>query len=483
MARDHWGSRLVFILASVGSAAGLGNIWRFPYLAGKFGGGAFLLPYLLLLLLLGIPLLMLEFGLGQRMQKGAVSAFEKINKKYGAIGIGALLVGFAVSTYYTVIMAWTLLYTVYSFSLAWGTDPAGFFSSALGFTSPGVISSINPVVLGALALVWVILYFSVWKGISEIGKLVKFLVPIPLILLSILFIKGITLPNAFAGIAYYLTPNFSALLDLEVWMVALSQIFFSLSIGFGIMIAYGSYQKKKANITRNAIIIALSDSFIAIFGGLVVFATLGFMSAQQNVPVSELAASGPHLAFIVFPQALSLMPFASVFAVIFFLMLFLLGLSSQISMTEALVTSLGDKWPRVKKEWVTFGVCAACFLAGIVYTTDGGIFILDIVDHFAAEYGLLLVGLAEVLVISWVFGAEKMRKFIDRVSKWKIGHLFSFAIKYLAPVLITILLVTQFVTDVTKPYENYPLWMLLVFGWALLATIVAISALYFWEKS
>ncbi|MFC1775046.1 sodium-dependent transporter [Nanoarchaeota archaeon] len=474
--RERWGSRFIFILASIGSAAGLGNIWRFPYMAGKYGGGAFLVPYFIILFLLGIPLLILEFGLGQKMQRGAIAAFAKIKNKFSGLGFGALCVGFAVSTYYTVIMAWTLIYFVYAFTLEWGSDTSTFFyDNVLHVSSPGSITSIVPIVLIALVIVWIIIYFSVWKGLKSIGRLMEIIIPIPLLLLAILFIQGVLLPNSWAGLYYFLNPNFSVLLDIEVWMVAAGQIFFSLSIGFGIMIAYASFRSKKDDIVKNAFIISLSDSFIAVLGGLVVFSTLGFMAMQEGVLVSELAASGPALAFIVFPKALSLVPLAPVFAVIFFLTLFLLALSSEISMVEAIQTVITDRFPKWKKELVILCICLASFAVGIIYTTDGGIYILDIVDHFVVDYGLLIVGFSEAMIIGWIFGADKLRKYISKVSDWSLGSYFNYLIKIIVPFGILFMLVYQFGTDIIKPYENYPLWTILAFGWAILGLIILLS--------
>ncbi|MBD3318882.1 sodium-dependent transporter [Candidatus Woesearchaeota archaeon] len=490
--RERWGSKLTFIIVSVGSAAGLGNIWRFPYLVGTNGGGAFLLPYILLLFLLGIPLLMLEFGLGQKMQRGAVDAFSKIKAKWGGIGFGALLVGFVVSTYYTVIMAWTLLYAWYATGLQWGSDPTSFFNNALQVGTPGVITAIVPSVVIALLLVWTVVFFSVWKGVKAIGRITKVVVLVPVAILLLLLVQGLFLPNAWEGIAYYITPNFHALLNIQVWMAALGQIFFSLSVGFGIMIAYASYQDRKSDITKNAVIIALSDAFIAIISGFVVFSTLGFMAAKQGVPVEELAHSGPSLVFMVFPQALNLMPYATFFAVIFFAMLFMLGLSSQISMTEAIITSFADRMHKWNKQLLTFFVCAVTFAIGLIYATDSGLFILDIVDHFV-NYGLILVGLLEVLVIGWIFGAERLRTFIDNCSEWHVGRHYNTLIRFIAPALIIILLINQLLADtplgnivghylgiesIFAPYGDYSTSLLLLFGWSVLAAIIVASILF-----
>ena len=323
MQRERWSSKLIFIFAAIGSAVGLGNVWRFPYLAGKYGGGAFLIPYMIMLFVVGVPLLIMEFAIGQRMQLGAVGSFKNIKHKLSGIGLGAVLCGFVVVSYYTVVMSWSLLYFLYSFTLKWGNNTKEFFFNDVLHLSGSAwdIGHISVPIIFALVVVWVFIYFSVWKGLKSVGKVVLITMPLPVILLIILLIRGITLPGAIDGVIFYLKPDFSSLLDREVWSAAMSQIFFTLSLAFGIMIAYASYQHEKSDIAKSAIITSLTNSGISIVAGFAVFSTLGYMAAKSGTPISELAASGPSLAFIVFPKALSLIPFAPFFAILFFVML------------------------------------------------------------------------------------------------------------------------------------------------------------------
>jgi neurotransmitter:Na+ symporter, NSS family len=302
MSRDRWSSKMIFIFAAVGSAVGLGNVWRFPYLAGKYGGGAFLLPYAIMLLVVGIPLLIMEFAIGQRMQSGSVESFRKIRHKLSGIGMGAVLCGFAVVSYYVAIMAWSLLYVFHSFTIGqWSADTKGFFFDRVLHVSAGVneIGHISVPIIFALVVCWALIYFSIWKGVKSVGKVVMVTMPLPIALLLVLLARGLALPGALEGLRFYMTPDFTALGDIEVWSAAMSQIFFTLSLAFGVMIAYASYRHEAGDIAKSAVVTALTNSAISIVAGFAVFATLGYMSFQSGTPVSELAESGPSPTFPV----------------------------------------------------------------------------------------------------------------------------------------------------------------------------------------
>ena len=218
--RDRWPSKTIFIFAAIGSAVGLGNIWRFPYYAGKYGGGAFLLPYLILLFLFGIPLLILEFSLGQKMQQGAVGAMRRVRRSFAGIGLGAISCSFLVACYYAVVMAWSLLYCFYSINIAWGEDPSNFFFENVlqASGSPDQMWMIPTNILLALVVCWIGVYFCIWKGVKSVSVVVTVTMPLPVILLIILLIRSITLPGAMDGLWYYIRLDFQALLNTEVWV-------------------------------------------------------------------------------------------------------------------------------------------------------------------------------------------------------------------------------------------------------------------------
>lgn len=477
MSRERWSSKLIFIFAAIGSAVGLGAVWRFPYLVGKYGGGAFLVPYFIILLVMGIPLLIMEFALGQKMQLGAVGAFGKINKKFRGIGLASILCGFAVTAYYTVVMAWGLLYTLFSFTMKWGEDTKGFFLNDVLQLSPdiGTMGYIIPSILISLVICWIFIYFSVWKGVKSVGKVVSITMPLPVIILLILCIRGVFLPGAGEGLLFYLKPNFTALLDREVWIAAMSQIFFTLTLGFGVMIAYASFQDKRSDITKSAFITAIVNVAISLVAGFAVFSTLGYMALQQNVPVSELASSGPSLAFIVFPQALSLIPGATFFAVLFFIMVLTLAIDSAFSLVEAIAVVVTDSYPRLRREQVILYICVVGFIGGIIFTTSAGLYYLDIVDHFITNYGLVLVSLFQCVTAGWIYGAGKLRTYINDVSDFALGKWWEIAIKYVIPVILVLLILTALSSDLVRAYENYPSWALDVAGWGILGLIATVS--------
>jgi neurotransmitter:Na+ symporter, NSS family len=257
----------------------------------------------------------------------------------------------------------------------------------------------------------------------------------------------------------------------------MSQIFFTLSLAFGVMIAYASFQHETSDISKSAIITSLVNSGISIIAGFAVFSTLGYMSHKSGVPISELATSGPSLAFIVFPKALSLIPWAPAFAVLFFVMLITLGIDSAFSLVEAASTALHDKYPNIRRQELSFYVCVFGLISGILFTTFAGLYYLDIVDHFITNYGLVIIGLLEVIAIGWIYKAENLRKYINEVSDIKIGKWWSFFIKFLIPICLIILLVTGLYRDITTPYGGYPMWAIVVFGWLMLAGVFLTSYL------
>ncbi|WP_424098306.1 sodium-dependent transporter [Moorena producens] len=468
MARQRWASRTVFLLAAVGSAVGLGNVWRFPYLAGKYGGGAFLVPYLIALVLIGVPLLMLEFAIGQKMQRGAIGSFRKLHPNFGSLGLFALMSAFIIVSYYAVVMGWSLIYFLASFGVKWSSDAKSYFFDSVLQISDGVnvLGGINWPILWSLVVVWVLIYFCVWKGTTSVGKVVVYSVPLPIILLGVLLLRAVTLPGFLNGWRLYLTPVWSALVDPEVWTAAFSQIFFTLSLGFGIMVTYASYKNSEDDIAKDTWLTALINSGISLFAGFVVFGILGYMAGVTNTPLAELAASGPGLAFVVFPEALSLMPLPWLFSLLFFVMLLSLGIDSAFSLVEALNATIIDKQQQGNVAKVSIGVCLGGFIAGIIYTTRAGLYILDIVDHFVTNYNLMLVAIFQSILVGWLYGAEKLRRYMNQVSDWTVGKWWNFSIKYLIPMALVALLATQFSKDIRTPYEGYPAWALGI-GWAI----------------
>jgi neurotransmitter:Na+ symporter, NSS family len=468
MSRQRWSSRTVFLIAAIGSAVGLGNVWRFPYLAGKYGGGAFLVPYLIALIVVGVPLLMLELAVGQKMQQGAIGSFRKLHPAFGSLGLYATISTFVIVSYYAVVMSWCLIYFLASFGVKWSGDAKGYFFQEVLQVSEGVnqIGGINGVILASLLISWISIYFCVWKGTKSVGQIVLYTVPLPIVLLGALLIRAVTLPGFLDGWKIYLNPVWSALLDFQVWGAAFSQTFYALSLGCGIMIAYASYKESENDIAKDTWIIALVNTGISLLAGFVVFGILGYMAWKTGTPLTDLAASGPGLAFVVFPEALSLMPMPWLFSILFFIMLLSLAIDSAFSLVEGVNAVILDLNARWKLTQISFWVCLAGFGAGTIFTTRAGLYFLDIVDRFATNYNLMLVGVLQAILVGWVYGAEKVRRYIDTVSDWRVGKWWNVAVKHLIPAALVSLIAAQFSHDLRTPYEGYPTWALGI-GWAI----------------
>ncbi len=482
MEEPKWSGRASFVLASIGSAIGLGNVWRFPYIAYKFGGGAFLVAYIIVLILIGIPMLLLEFSIGYRFKGSAPYSFEKLSKErrmpvnFEWLGWFAVLVGFGIVTYYSVIMGWSFDYMFYSIKTAWGENTREFFyQRVLGLTH-GVfdLGRISwPIVIGLLfSWVWIVL--SIWKGAKTVGKVVYVTVTMPWVLLLIFVIRGLTLPGALQGVNFYLTPNWKELLNPALWHAAISQVFFSLTVGFGVMIAYASFLPEGSDIVNNSILIALADAATAFVSGFAVFSTLGYYAQLQGVQVSEVMKSGPELAFVTYPTIISKLPLASLFGVLFFLMLLTLAIDSAFSLVEAFVAALMDKFG-IRRQFANIGVAVAAFVIGILYTTGAGLYWLDIVDYFMNHFGLFTVAFLESLVIGWLYGAQSMRDFANSVSERPMGTWWNFSVKFIVPLSSLLIFASALRDRIREPYGGYPRLAEVLGGWLILGVFLIVS--------
>ncbi|AZR73357.1 transporter [Anoxybacter fermentans] len=473
-------SRLGFIMAAIGSAVGLGNIWRFSYIAYENGGGAFLIPYFVVLLTVGIPMLILEIGFGLRQRGSAALSFARLDRKWEWLGWWAPIISFLLMTYYTVIIGWTLNYVGYSFFQSWGNDPETFFfNNHLGLTS-GVweIGNIQINILITVFLVWAANFIIIYKGVQDgVEKASKIFMPLLFILMAIITLRGLTLPGAMAGINKYLTPDFSRLTDSKVWLAAFGQIFFTLSLGFGVMITYASYLPKKSDVVNNAFITGLGNCGFSFMVGMGVFGVLGYMAHQTGVPVDEVITQSIGLAFVAFPKAISMLPaFQTLFSLIFFLALFIAGLSSSISLVEAVVANLMDKF-NIERNKAVILVCGIGFLGSVIYTTGAGLYFLDIIDHFNMQFGAALVGVVECLVIAWIFKASRLREWMNPISDFSIGKWWDVLVQYFIPLTLGFSVIKSAIDEFIKPYGGYPISALSM-GW-IAAVVLIILAVWF----
>jgi NSS family neurotransmitter:Na+ symporter len=478
MKNEHWNTRFAFIMAAIGSAVGLGNVWRFPYVCYENGGGAFLIPYFVALFTAGIPLMILEFSIGHKARRAPPEAFKKIGKKWEWFGWWSTFVPFTIAIYYVVIMAWCFSYMIYAINLQWGDQAANFFQNFLGGT--GSITNIGgvslPIIFGLIA-VWVCIFLILYKGVKRIGKVVALTVPIPTILLIILTIRGLTLPGAMEGISYYLTPNFSVLTDVNVWLAAYAQVFFSLGVAQGIMITYASFLKKKSDITNNAFIISLADAGTSFLAGFTVFSVVGYLASAQGIGITALGEqiAGPNLTFITYPTAISLLPFAAAFfGVIFFIALLTFGIDSAFSMIEPVSSGIHQKW-KISKAKTTGIICLIGFFLSLFFTMGNGLHLVDILDHFVANFGLVLIGLIECIILGWMYTLHRLRKHANETSEIKIGKWWEYLIKIVIPVVLITLLVMSIINNITDPYMGYPWWVIIGVGVIPVVSIVIIS--------
>ena len=450
--RENWGSRGGFVLAAVGSAVGLGNIWRFPYEAYTNGGGAFLIPYIIAMIIVGIPMLIMEFSLGHFTQLAAPGAFREISKKTEFVGWWPILLSSIIVCYYSVILAWCLNYLIYSFQevAPWTEDAKKFFfDQYLHFNGTYKLGQVRLPIVVSLLAVWIGMYFSIFRGVKWIGKIVFWAVPLPLIMLLILVIRGLTLDGAMQGLEYYLEPDWSALKNVVVWRRAFGQVFFSMTVAFGVMITYASFLHRKSDINNNALVVGIADLATSFIAGIAVFTTMGALALKQNIPVQEVLSKseGIGLAFVAFPEALSHLPATQFFSVVFFTALVLLGINSAFSITESALASICDKsgWAR---QLVLPAMSIVGFGLGIFFTTEGGLNWLGTVDSFVnGTWGIVLVGLVECVVIGWLYDVRILRRHANARSDWKIGAWWEGMIKFVIPLILGVLFVWSLYDD------------------------------------
>uniref|UniRef100_A0A3Q2DYN2 Transporter n=1 Tax=Cyprinodon variegatus TaxID=28743 RepID=A0A3Q2DYN2_CYPVA len=500
--RGKWANNMEFILSMAGEIIGLGNVWRFPYLCYKNGGGVFLIPYCVFLFCCGIPVFFLETALGQYTSEGGVTAWRKICPMFEGVGIASQVIVIYLNIYYIVVLAWAIFYLINAFKspLPWSTcenwwNTDSCFSRAGQFANPDLFNrgsnwsflynnshytydsdinlSTSPVLVNTpqeefwryrvlrksdemflgkvhwdlalcLLFAWVICYFCIWKGIKTTGKVVYFTATFPYLMLFILFIRGVTLPGAGEGLKYYLQPNFSKLAEPDVWRDAGTQVFFSYAVCQGVLTALGSYNKYNNNCYRDCLLLCCLNSATSIFAGFAVFSVIGFMAHDLNIPISEVTASGPGLAFIVYPKALSLLPGSSFWAVLFFLMVLFLGLDSQFVCIESLATAITDLFPsRLRRpgarELLVLVIAVICFLLGLMFVTEGGMHLFQLVDTFGPSgTSLLIIACAETIVVSWIYGADRFYDNIEDMIGYRPTPVLKYCWMFVTPLICVV---------------------------------------------
>ena len=488
--KNEWGSNMSFILAMIGSAVGLGNIWRYPYVLYSNGGGAFYIPYIVAILLMGIPFLILEYGVGYNFKSSFAKAITKINSKWQYLGWLLPVAVFMIMIYYSAILGWDGIYMVLSFTKGWGADPNTYFTANLLQASSSYTGLLNfiPLIAVAMLVGWVIIWFISHRDLEAgLGKVSKILVPALFIIMIIIVGFSLTLPGASIGLAELFNPDWSLLTHFEIWMAAFGQIVFSLSLGMSIAFTYASYTKDDADLVTNTISIALANSLFENFAALGVFSILGYMSLQSGTAVADLVTQGTGLVFIVYPTVFNVLgQWALVLGPLFFLTVYLAGLTSILSTIEPLSFSIQNKfgWSRSKTMTVLIIVGAA---VSMVYATSFGGDLLGFVDTFINQIALLLGVILECIIFAWIFKAEKLVDFMNARSKTlKLGKWWLVIVKYVLPIFIAIIWIGGLIDVI-----NAGTFDQLVFT-AIAAAILLIATLVFtllpaknpdWEKA
>ncbi|NPA75563.1 MAG: sodium-dependent transporter [Euryarchaeota archaeon] len=434
---EQWAMRRGFILAAIGSAIGLGNVWRFSWLCYKNGGGAFLIPYFIALLLLGLPLLTLELMLGHKFASSPPKMFRKINHSFEFVGWLAVINVLVIGTYYAVVLAWVMDYIglalLNSFSAG---NASSLFTWLVG--TPALV-------IAALLLTWLAVWYTLYRGVSAgIEKACTIAIPVLWVLSILLVVRGITLPGADTGINWYLSPDWSALGRGEVWIDALGQTLFTLSIMAGPMIVYASYLPKKSEIPNSAWIITFANSGFSFFFGFATWGIIGYLMAMHHVnnPADlNVPLNGQGLAFVTIPTAVGSMPggalTAILFGTLFFLTLWLAGYTSLMSNVEPMYAALRDKFHAPRKKAISAIVLFSLALGVVLAFAPHAI---DPVDFIAGTINLIWVVFVEVLIAGYYFGVDKLREFVNPYAEYELGKWYDYLILFVVPVALLAIL-------------------------------------------
>ncbi|MBN3322922.1 SC6A3 protein, partial [Atractosteus spatula] len=516
--RETWGKKIDFLLSVIGFAVDLANVWRFPYLCYKNGGGAFLVPYLFFMVIAGMPLFYMELALGQYNREGAAGVW-KICPIFKGVGFTVIIISLYVGFYYNVIIAWALFYLFSSFTgnLPWVdcnntwnsvncSDLWSFNSSTLNDTHKstpaaeyferGVLhvhesEGINDLGLprwqltSCLVVVIVILYFSLWKGVKTSGKVVWITATMPYVVLTVLLLRGVTLPGAIDGIKAYLSVDFLRLCEASIrhmHAAAICKITLYSEVSF--IFVLNEMHFFTTNCCGDAIITSSINSLTSFFSGFVIFSFLGYMSQKHKVALDEVATDGPGLVFIIYPEAIATLPGSSVWAVIFFIMLLTLGIDSAMGGMESVITGLIDEFKFLHKhrELFTLFIVVTTFLISLFCVTNGGIYVFTLLDHFAAGTSILFGVLIEAIGIAWFYGVDRFSDDIKEMIGHRPGLYWRLCWKFVSPCFLLFMVVVSFATFNPPYYGTYvfPVWANMI-GWCVAIssmTMVPIYAIY-----
>ncbi|KAM9733899.1 solute carrier family 6 member 4a isoform 1-T2 [Menidia menidia] len=496
--RETWSKKMDFLLSVIGYAVDLGNVWRFPYICYQNGGGAFLLPYLLMAVFGGVPLFYMELALGQFHRSGCISIWKYICPIFKGIGFAICIIALYIAFYYNTIMAWALYYLLSSFrpvlpwttcsnswntvncnsymssdrNVSWSnssTSPAEEFYTRHVLQvhrSPGLhqLGSVSWQLALCLLFIFTIVYFSIWKGVKTSGKVVWVTATFPYLVLFVLLIRGATLPGAWRGVVFYLKPDWEKLLSTTVWIDAAAQIFFSLGPGFGVLLAFASYNPFHNNCYKDALVTSSVNCLTSFLSGFVIFTVLGYMAEMRQQSVDAVAKdAGPSLLFIIYAEAIANMPAATFFAIIFFLMIIMLGLDSTFAGLEGIVTAMLDEFPHIlakRREWFVFGLVCVCYLGAQSTLTYGGAFVVKLFEEYATGPAVITVVLLEVVAVSWFYGTNRFCDDIHLMLGFYPGGFWRVCWVAICPCFLLFIIISflAFPPEVKLFNYHYPPW-------------------------
>ncbi|KAH6928788.1 hypothetical protein HPB50_019509 [Hyalomma asiaticum] len=509
--RGKWAGKADFVFGCISYAVGLGNVWRFPYLCYENGGGAFLIPYFICLITTAIPMFYLEVAMGQYLSRGGIGIWG-IVPMFKGIGIASLTIVTLSNIYYMVIVAWILFYLISSFTEVlpwkhcgnhWNTENCWEYNET--HAAPHN-KSVTPIVefwenhvLGIssglhemgnmrlelalyLFLSWFIVYIVIWRGLHQSGKIVWVTAIFPYICLFVLLVRGVTLQGSIDGLLFYVTPDWSQLLKPKVWIAAGTQVFYTFGIGVGSVVTLGSYNKFHQNFFRDSAIVCSINPLTSLLAGTVIFSVLGHMAYVAEKSVGDVVKSGPGLAFLVYPEVVTRMPASTVWSILFFVMLLCLGINSQFCPSEAIVAGVIDQWPQLisRRKLITFLMVVFQFLLGLPMVTQGGMYLLQLMDNYAVTgITLLFIVFFQAVALSWIYGTANISDNIKEMLGRRPSALFRLSWSIFIPlvcVAIFLFSVIKYQPIVYAKTYAYPWWGEML-GWFMaLASMVMIPA-------
>ncbi|XP_077971386.1 sodium- and chloride-dependent betaine transporter-like [Styela clava] len=526
--RITWNNKFEFIFNVVGYNVGLGNVWRFTYLCFKNGGGAFLIPYLIVAVFCGVPMMFMEVAIGQMTKRGCIAGIDNMVPLMRGVGYSSILLTSYYLVYIALVVAWCIIYLFRSFTLGllpwatcdnqWNTnacipiiDEYGnkshflfsnssndvvdatntsepvlstveFFNNYIlqrtdGITDMGSFS--NWKIFGCFVAGWILIYICIVKGIRTTGKVAYLTVCLPYIGMFALLIRGITLDGASNGILYYVTPNITKLADPQVWLDAGSQVIYSLGLACGAVIGLGSYNKSNFDCYRSSYFFVLTCCGSSVFFGFVVFSFLGHMASEQGLDVQDVFEGGPGLVFQVLPAEFALLPGSQIWSTVFFIALLGLALDGSYEPLEGIITALADYYPshfgHQGSHYWRIGLCLALLIVGLPQLFDGGIYIFEVINMYGGSgICILWVASIETMTISWIYGIDKFFDDVTSMIGYRPSILIRHCLKYVTPAICMMIFIA--ICSMYKPLEmgsyTYPWWADMI-GWVISISVVA----------